>query len=384
MRKAVVAWLVVLFAAVSVVAVGARYELPALRMAEPQRSQDKWSADEAGKYLDDRAKTWFAFASAGRGEGETKISCVSCHTTLPYALARPALRKLTGVDQPTDYEKKLLGYAKMRVEHWAEIDSPKFRLSYDFNDDKKKESWGTEAILNAVVFAFDYRYQERKIPSETTKQAFANLWQVQASEGDQRGSWDWLNFGLEPWESGGARFHGVALVAIAVGTAPGYYKPGADADIDKKVQLLRDYLHDRGAKQNLFNRAWLLWASTGLDGLLTAEQRKALIGELLEIQQADGGWRLASLGDFKRGDGTPQDTASDGYATGLVVHVLLTAGVPKNDPKVAKGLDWLRTNQSLTGAWLASSVNKNRDPTTHVGQFMSNAATAYAVLALSH
>jgi squalene-hopene/tetraprenyl-beta-curcumene cyclase len=159
---------------------------------------------------------------------------------------------------------------------------------------------------------------------------------------------------------------------------------GANADVDKRVQLLRDYLHDHGAKQNLFNRVWLLWASTGLDGLLTAEERKVLVGELLAAQQTDGGWRLASLGDFKRGDGTPQDTTSDGYATGLVVHVLLTAGVPKEDPKVAKGLDWLRTNQSVTGAWPCNSVNKKRDPTTHVGQFMSNAATAYAVLALSH
>ncbi len=36
------------------------------------------------------------------------------------------------------------------------------------------------------------------------------------------------------------------------------------------------------------------------------------------------------------------------------------------------------------GAWRGVSVNKKRDPASHSGKFMSDAATAYAVLALSH
>jgi hypothetical protein len=58
--------------------------------------------------------------------------------------------------------------------------------------------------------------------------------------------------------------------------------------------------------------------------------------------------------------------------------------VSREDRKVAKGLDWLKHNQSATGAWRAVSVNKKRDPASHSGKFMSDAATAYAVLALSH
>jgi hypothetical protein len=303
---------------------------------------------------------------------------------LRIRLARPALRRLTGAAQPTEYEQQLLKQVKMRVEHWEELDSPKIRLFYDFNERKKKESWGTEAVLNALLLAFDDRYQGRRAPGDSTKRAFANLWRAQASDGDRRGTWDWLDFGLEPWESGGARYFGAAQAAVAVAAAPGYYTPGADADTDQKVSLLRGYLKDHRAEQNLFNRAWLLWASSGLDGLLTPEERKAVVGELLGKQQADGGWRLASLGAFVRGDGAPQDTTSDGYATGLVLHVLQTAGVPKDEPQVARGLNWLRANQSPTGEWRGSSVNKKRDPATHVGRFMSDAATAYAILALSH
>jgi hypothetical protein len=68
----------------------------------------------------------------------------------------------------------------------------------------------------------------------------------------------------------------------------------------------------------------------------------------------------------------------------LVLHILQTAGLTKDNAKIAKGLTWLASNQTPTGAWRGFSVNKKRDPATHVGKFMSDAATGYAVLALSH
>ena len=76
--------------------------------------------------------------------------------------------------------------------------------------------------------------------------------------------------------------------------------------------------------------------------------------------------------------------SSDGYATGLVLHALQTAGVPKSDPKIARGLAWLRANQAEGGEWRCVSLNKDRDPASHPGKFMTTAATAFAVLALSH
>jgi squalene-hopene/tetraprenyl-beta-curcumene cyclase len=109
-----------------------------------------------------------------------------------------------------------------------------------------------------------------------------------------------------------------------------------------------------------------------------------VIAELLDKQQEDGGWSLPSLGTWRRHDRTAQETASDGYATALILHVLRTADVPKTDRRVAKGLDWLTRNQTATGSWQSVSLVKKRDPASEPGKFMSDAATAFAVLALSH
>lgn len=353
--------------------------------------QANWNKDLARKYLDERAEVWFeSFPSAERGEGTGKTSCVSCHTLAPYVLARPVLRRLAGEKEPTKYEKQLLAQTRQRLESWKDLDTPRLQLLYEFNERKKLESWGTEAVLSSFALAFDDSYQGNKSPSESTKTALSILWKTQVADGEQRGSWDWLDFNLEPWESKGGRYFGAVLAAITVGTAPGYYKEGADPELDKKVNLLRAYLRGNSTKQNLYNRICLLWASTKMAGLLSEEERTRIIDEIHSKQQQDGGWRLSSLGEFERSDAVPQETASDGYATGLILHVLQTAGLTKDHSNVKKGLVWLRANQKPSGAWTGSSVNKKREPESdnpakaHIGKFMWDAATAYAVLALSH
>jgi squalene-hopene/tetraprenyl-beta-curcumene cyclase len=342
----------------------------------------KWDSAAAAKYLDGRTATWFGWDGAARGQGADRSSCVSCHTLLPFALARPVLRKLSGQAQPTDFEARLLAQTSKRVANWDRLDTPALRLMYDSSKRKKTESWGTEAVLSALILARDDRAQGRAAPSSVTRTALAHLWKTQVSEGEHKGSWDWLNFGLEPWESDGGRYFGAALAAVAVGTAPGYYTQGTDAEVDGRVEWLRAYLRDKLSGQNLFNQACALWAAARLPGVLSHTQHKEIVRRLLEKQLPDGGWRLASLGTFQRGDGAPQDAGADGYATGFVLHVLQTAGVPRSDPAVARGLAWLRANQDSAGGWRGSSVNRRRDPATHVGKFMSDAATGFAVLAL--
>jgi squalene-hopene/tetraprenyl-beta-curcumene cyclase len=66
-----------------------------------------------------------------------------------------------------------------------------------------------------------------------------------------------------------------------------------------------------------------------------------------------------------------------------VVYALEQTGTPRDQPQLKRGLTWLMQNQDKTeGRWLAYSLNKQRDLASDVGKFMSDAATAYAVLAL--
>ena len=138
-------------------------------------------------------------------------------------------------------------------------------------------------------------------------------------------------------------------------------------------------------KADLLNRAMILWASSKIPGVLTPEQTRQIVDDLIAKQQGDGGWNAASLaGDWKRNDSTPLDLKTDGYATGLVTYVLQQAGRSKTDANVARGLAWLVQHQDrATGMWTAVLLNKQRDPATDIGKFMSDAATSYAVLALT-
>src|SRR5947199_10202871 len=63
-----------------------------------------WDAIGAARYLDGRQKEWFAWPQAASANGP----CVSCHTGMPYLLARPALRQVLHEAAPTMYETKLI------------------------------------------------------------------------------------------------------------------------------------------------------------------------------------------------------------------------------------------------------------------------------------
>ena len=351
----------------------------AMNAESPKAKIDSsWDPKAAAAYLDQRQGWWMDWPRAARDHG---TFCVSCHTAVPYALSRPALRRALAEEAPSANERRLLDNVTKRVRLWKEV-AP-FYSDADRGAYKSVESRGTESVLNALILA-SHEAQNREL-SDDARTALENMWAEQQSQGSTKGAWLWLRFGNEPWEADDSDFYGAALAAIAVGTAPGNYR--ARPEIQNNIAMLRDYLNEQSVEQPLFNRVVLLWASSKLPGLLQPEQQRAIAHEVLARQQADGGWSLSSLaGAWKRQDGTPQEEKSDGYATGLVTLALQHAGTPAEDAQQKRALAWLAGHQNrMEGWWPAYSLNKNEahhiSPTTT--RFMNDAATAYAVLALT-
>ena len=255
--------------------------------AEPD---DSSRLKRAIAYLDARQDAWAKFTSSHRGKEANQTSCVSCHTGIGHGLARPGLRKYEGKSGPTPTEERMIAAVSLRVEHWDELDDPRFRLWYDHDDRKKVESRGTEPVLNALILARQDEEAGRTEPSAVSKSAFKHLWATQMTTGDNAGSWEWLNFGLEPWEGKNSRAFGASLAAIAVGSAPGYLRSGLDEKAMRGVGLLRDYLRGRFSHESLYNRLWILEASERLDGVLSNEQKREVVDQLLRLQEDDGGW----------------------------------------------------------------------------------------------
>ncbi len=338
---------------------------------EPSAS---WNSKTAASYLDTRLAWWMDWPQAAR---DHETFCVSCHTAVPYAMARPALRSALAEQAPSTIERRLLDNVTKRVRLWKEVEP--FYPDQTRGAPKTAESRGTESILNAVILT-GYDAEAGKLGPDT-RLALDNMWAQQLKTGEAKGAWSWLQFHNSPWE-GDSQYYGATLAAIAVGTAPGNYR--SEPQIQDGMQLLREYLVRERDSQVLINRVMLLWASAKVPGLLTPAQQKSIVDEALSKQQADGGYSLSSfVGTWKRRDATPLETKSDGYATGVVALVLQQTGMRRDQPQLNRSLAWLMQNQVKTeGRWLAYSLNKQRDLSTDVGRFMSDAATAFAVLAL--
>ena len=305
---------------------------------EPIRSVA--SLANAATFLDSVALDW-----------TRQRKCGTCHTNYPYLMARPVLN-----EPATPAMTEIRGFFEERVAHW---------------DDAEKEAkprWDAEVVSTATALAMNDLATTGKLHPRT-RQALDRVWKVQKPDG----GFDWLKCGWPPLEHDD--YYGAIVAALGVGYATEGYASTSTAL--EGVKRLRVYF-SKNVAPSFHHRVMLLWASMRVEGLMSAEERRATTARLRELQRGDGGWNLPSFVDWTRHDGSANDPAgaSDGYATGLSVFVLRQAGIPATDPSVRRGVAWLLSNQRASGRWFTRSLS------TDEHHFITHAGTAFAVLAL--
>ena len=306
--------------------------LEANRADEPIR--DEFSMDAAVRFLDAAALDW-----------QKERKCFACHSDYAFLFTRP----LVSWKAPAHDE------IRSKLEHLAE--HPR--------DVKHRV---TEAVMGASMLAQNDALTTGKL-HPTTRKALDRMWTMQREDG----GFDWMKYSQPPSEIDD--HYGVTMAAIGVGAAPGDYAetPGAKAGLDK----IRRYFHDH-PPAHLHHRAMKLLASLDVDGIMTDPERRQVVEDLFALQKPGGGWGVVTMGRWERSDDKPPDMqSSDGYGTGFAIHVLRQAGVAADDPRIKKGIAWLKTHQRASGRWFTRSMWKDRR------HYITHAGTAYAILALA-
>ena len=314
-----------------------------------------WSPRLAADYLDARQKEWFAWPAAKQAGGP----CLSCHTGMPYLLARPALRRALGESNPTSYETGLREALRARLDH-KEPRDPSSHAA---------QQLGVEAVFASLF-----------VGPQDADRAFDRMWALQSKEGRSKGGWAWFALDRDPWEMPESQFYGATVAALATGslTTEQRDRPGAQDNI----AALTSYLQREQAAQPLHNRLMLLWAATKLPDALPQSARRSILDQAWRTQQADGGWTMESLGPWTAHAEAPRSTGSNGYATALTAFALKKGGIPRGDQRLVRALEWLKAHQDPSGFWPAGSMNKVYEPDSMQIKFMQDAATAFAALAL--
>jgi squalene-hopene/tetraprenyl-beta-curcumene cyclase len=308
------------------------------------------SLKRAQQFLDGETLTWLR-----------ERKCASCHTGYPYLLACAGSE-----DAGAPAARQVREFFEDRVVAW---DHGGKGAGYLKGEGSVKVSEGvTEVVAIAATLALHDAQTTGKL-HPLTHRALDRMWELQKPDG----SWTWNKTGLAPMECDDE--FGAIYAALGAGHAPDAYSR-TDAAKDGLARL-QGYLR-RITRPSLHHKAWLLWASMPLDGLVTPAGREQTIKELLEAQREDGGWSLKSLGDWKRkiAKASDEPAESDGYATGLILFVLRQAGIPATRESMRRGVEWLKTHQRASGCWFTRSVRGDGE------HHIANAGTAFALLAL--
>jgi hypothetical protein len=183
------------------------------------------------------------------------------------------------------------------------------------------------------------------------------------------GNWHGIGASRAPIQDGDFSRTAMSIRALAV-----YGMPARRKEIDERIARAARWLlaqTPQSTEDRVMQLLGLKWANAD------ARAREARLRELIELQEANGGWPQ-----------TPHLPA-DAYATGQVLYALHESGVPSTDPVFRRGVDYLLRTQRDDGSWYVKSRAMKIQPYFESGfpyahdQWISTSGTAWATMALT-
>lgn len=260
-------------------------------------------------------------------------ACISCHTSLPYALVEPLLPDtypaytdlVSNVsNRALTWDNNTPWYSEKKLKDTAVMEGLPPDTLLDVLD--AADSRGVEAVFNAMILGFRDAYSYAPPQADTVK-AFENMWSEQKQNGPAAGRWGWIYANLIPWEVTDSDLWGASLACVASSVFP---ELAPQDNLDLLHKTLIDAATDDAV--SLHVKSAILWCDTETnEQLLNTATATRIAADLLALQHDDGGWALRDLGPWVDWEGSDADCCAqrevrtDAYATGFVT-LTLTRG----------------------------------------------------------
>jgi squalene-hopene/tetraprenyl-beta-curcumene cyclase len=298
------------------------------------------SVRAASKYLEDGALSWVR-----------EKSCINCHTTGPYLSERPALTPFLGA--PT---------AEVLAQFVKSVPANPTPQNETEKDGLRYYSGSWTSIWRSVGLA-EWDKHVKGALSEHTDRSLRDMFERQSPSGA------FVSYGEVEIPHITTDFELTLQAARAVSAAPGWLDQLSDETIKERVGKMKTWLRTAPPK-NDFDRVLRLQLAFYFPETVSADEKSTAISLLTNKQHADGGWStrdMSALADWHfrisekvntliNGMPDAAKPESDAYMTALAVVLFRQSGTPTSDPRVQRGIEWLRKEQRETGRWWMHSL----------------------------
>lgn len=342
-----------------------QYDAGEIKIAMPTADEPKIavfgeaSIRAALKYLDEGSLAW-----------TRSKNCVACHTTGAYMLDRPMLTTLVGKPQQEvhDYFVKTLP---------TELPATKVKQEITYYVQAERAVWRAAGLAQWDKYVTG-------TTSEATDRALRAMMQQLSSHGGF-----YMPDPVEiPYETTDLELSQHAARALV--SAPGWLESQKDAELLQQVEQFKGYLQQAKPRHD-YDRAIRIGIATSMPDVVSAEQLSADIAMLWSKQHEDGGWSTRDMAEtnnwsahmtdvvVKLIEGLPDAAhpASDPYMTALAICLLRESGTPSSDPRIQRGVEWLKSQQRESGRWWMHSLYRGNY------HFSTYIATSKAMQALA-